>query len=80
MHVLYIIYIYIYIYIFVCIIYIIYYIYILYIYIISIYIIRIYIISIRTYFYLFLLKFVYYSRFCCFTVPIAMPNNDNTLI
>ena len=34
----------------------------------------------RTYFYIFLLKCVYCSRFCCFTAPIAMSNNDNTLI
>ena len=43
----------------------------------SIYIIRINIISIRTYFYLCLLQFVYCSRFCCFTAPRAMPNNNN---
>ena len=30
--------------------------------------------------YIFLLKFVYCSRFCCFTAPVAMQNNDNTLI
>ena len=29
---------------------------------------------------LFVLEFIYCSRFCCFTAPIAMPNNDNTLI
>ena len=39
-----------------------------------------YINNINTYFYLFLLKFVYSSHFCCITAPIAMPNNDNTLI
>ena len=31
-------------------------------------------------FYLFLFKFAYWLRFCCFTAPVAMPNNDNTLI
>ena len=29
---------------------------------------------------LLLLVLIYCSRFCCFTVPIAMSNNDNTLI
>ena len=56
------------------------YIYISYICITSIYIIRIYIISIRTYFYLLLLKVAYCSRFCYFTAPVAVPSNDNTLI
>ena len=38
-------------------------------------------ISICTSFYfLLLLELIYCSRFCCFTAPIAMPNNDNTLI
>ena len=27
-----------------------------------------------------LLQLIYCSRFCCFTTPIAMPNNDYTLI
>ena len=26
------------------------------------------------------LEFICCSRFCCFAAPIAMPNNDNTLI
>ena len=34
-----------------------------------------------TYFYLlFSLECIYCSRFCCFTTPIAMPNNYNALI
>ena len=30
-----------------------------------------------TYFYLSLLRFIYRSRFCCFTAPVATQNNDN---
>ena len=27
--------------------------------------------------YIFLLRFIYRSRFCCFTAPVATQNNDN---
>ena len=47
---------------------------------ISICIILIYMMSIRTCPYLFLLKFVYCSRFFIFAAPTAMSNTDNYLI
>ena len=36
--------------------------------------------SIHICFYLFLLKCLYCSHFCCFIAPIAMSNSDDTLI